>query len=154
ALRDGGTYFSQAVAPSAQTAVSLTSLFTGRYFSSLLWTSHGAGFYRSTYAVTDPSPRFPALLTAAGVRRASVARPRCLAAAYAIARGFAREVVLGRDHAYGAASAVAMLRELAEIRDGEPAFLYAHLMDAHEPYTRGSVREGPAYERYISELAT
>ncbi len=152
-LRDEGLYSPHAVAPSAPTAVSLTSMFTGRYYSSLRWTPHGTGWYRSTYPVDEPTTRFPELLTAAGVRTSSVLTPPFIASRYGIARGFARETVLSAEHATGAVSTVGIARELAAVGATEPAFIYAHLMDAHEPYDRGVRRTGSAFERYVSELS-
>ncbi|MFT5434698.1 MAG: arylsulfatase, partial [Myxococcota bacterium] len=39
-----------------------------------------------------------------------------------------------------------------DVADGRPAFFYAHVMDAHEPYDRGRLKTGDPFERYLSEL--
>src|SRR5262249_41954418 len=69
-LKRRGAYFARTTSPGSQTAVSLTAVFSGRYFSQLYWTMHGSGTSRFAYAADDPWPRFPQLLTQHGVATA------------------------------------------------------------------------------------
>ena len=57
----------------AQTASSLSTLFSGLYFSELRWMDHGVGDTRFLYAADDPAPRFPEILSGHGVRTANYA---------------------------------------------------------------------------------
>ena len=34
----------------------------------------------------------------------------------------------------------------------QACFVYAHLTEPHEPYDRGALKTGPAFERYFSEV--
>jgi hypothetical protein len=153
-LRTRGAYFPHAVAPGAQTSVSLSTMFTGRYFSSLEWQPHGRGRTRFLYPAVDPTPRFPELLGRAGVGTASFIGLIFLSSYFGLTRGFAEEtvVVTGRQHAHAQAVMGPLLARLDRLGDGEPFFAYVHLMDAHEPYDRGRVKQGPAFARYLSEV--
>ncbi|MBI4952193.1 MAG: sulfatase [Myxococcales bacterium] len=154
ALRASGAWFERAVAPGSQTSVSLTSLFTGRYFSELRWSEHGTGRSRFLYAADDPSPRFPELLGAAGVHTESFLGLSFLSGEYGIARGFATEHVYstGRSHAFVHDVLEPLVAALRRVGPG-PALFYAHVMEPHAPYDRGARREGSDFERYLSEVA-
>ena len=152
-LRDHGAWFARASSAGSQTSVSLTSAFSSRYFSQLRWGYHGIGRTRFLYAAADDSPRFPALLSEAGVATHSVLGVIFLASEFGITRGFADEklVVRGRGHAEAANVLGPILKGLSEVRR-EPALFYAHVMEPHEPYDRGAVKTGPEWERYLSEV--
>ncbi len=55
-MKHGGVTFTHAYAPGTQTALSLSTMFSGRYFSELFWTDHGVGRTRYLYPADDPSP--------------------------------------------------------------------------------------------------
>ncbi|MEZ4306800.1 MAG: hypothetical protein R3F14_01950 [Polyangiaceae bacterium] len=55
--------FTRAISPGSQTSVSLTTMFSGRYFSQLYWARHGHGSSRFLYAAEDDAPCFPEILT-------------------------------------------------------------------------------------------
>ena len=152
-MRDGGAYFSRAVAPGSQTSVSLAAMFSGRYFSQLAWEPHGVGMARFLYPAHDDTARFPALLGAAHVRTESFVGLQFLAGSYGVARGFERERVLveGRAHARAEALMRPLVSAVARQSD-EPAFYYVHLTEPHEPYDRGAAKEGTPFERYLSEI--
>jgi hypothetical protein len=153
-LRDHGAYFTRFSATGSQTSVSLTSMFSGRYFSELDWQPYGDGRSRFLYAREDDSPRFPELLSADGVHTVSYLGLLFLQGRFGIARGFVQEHVVTdtRRHAFAAELMKPLIAELDRIGDGRH-FLYAHVMEPHEPYDRGSLKSGGEFERYVSEIA-
>lgn len=154
ALKRSSAYFTRATTPGGQTTVSLSTTFSGRYFSSLAWTMHGDGVARFLYPADDPSPRFPTLLAAHGVTTANVASLNFLASDFGVIRGFAEEQIVprGRTHAMAKALIDPIIQRLSRAGP-EPLFLYTHLMEPHAPYDRGSVKQGTDHERYLSEIA-
>ncbi|MEZ4437908.1 MAG: sulfatase [Polyangiaceae bacterium] len=152
ALRDGGASFLAATAPGSQTSVTLTSLFSGRYFSQLRWDYHGEGASRFQYAAADPTPRFVARLSEAGVDTQSFLGLIFLSEGYGVTRGFATERVLveGRHHAHVSSLLPPLIQAVATAEG--PSFFFAHLMEPHAPYDRGTLRRGSDFERYLSEI--
>ncbi|HTU57318.1 MAG TPA: sulfatase-like hydrolase/transferase, partial [Polyangiales bacterium] len=151
-----GAYFSQARAPGSQTAVTLTATFAGKHASELAWAAHGTGDYRHQYAAADATPRWPAWLTARGVDTFKVVSLAFLANAFGVSPGFAEEhaVHRGKAHAPGTRVIQPLLARLeAAFTSARPSFVYAHLTEPHEPYDRGALKTGPAFERYVSEVA-
>jgi Sulfatase len=152
-MKHDGVVFTHAYAPGTQTALSLSTMFSGRYFSELFWSDHGVGRTKYLYPADDPSPRFPELLTAHGVATLDLAGVVFLGAEFGVTRGFKDEqvVVTGWTHAR-AAQVIDPL--LARLRSGVrgPFFAYTHLMEPHEPYDRGR-KDGTARERWLSEVA-
>ena len=150
-LRDSGAYFSRALAPGSQTSVTYTSVFSGRYFSQLHWAYHGSGKERRLYAAADSSPRIGEILGEAGVRTVSVLSPGFLRSQFGVARGFEEENLVSKDHAPARELMRPLLKELRTPRSGA-ALYFVHFMDAHKPYNRGPLKEGPPEQRYLSEL--
>jgi len=152
-MKHSGVVFTHAYAPGTQTALSLSTLFSSRYFSELLWTDHGVGRTRYLYPADDPSPRFPALLSANGVATGNFAPVVFLGAEFGVASGFEEErvVVTGWTHARATQVIEPLLGRLHNHGHG-PLFLYTHLMEPHEPYDRGR-KDGTPRERYLSEIA-
>jgi arylsulfatase A-like enzyme len=152
-LKRDGVVFTHASAPATQTALSLATLFSGRYFSELMWTDHGVGGTRYLYPADDASPRFPALLTEHGVATADYAGLVFLAADFGVARGFREETVTveGRRHAQATELIDPLLERLRHPGRG-PLFLYTHLLEPHAPYDRGR-SHGTSHERYLAEVA-
>jgi arylsulfatase A-like enzyme len=97
--------------------------------------------------------RFPALLTARGVKTMDAVSINFLAADYGVVRGFAEEKIVtdGRRHAAGKAVIDPIVERLRRAGP-EPLFLYGHLTEPHAPYDRGR-RDGTERERYLSEIA-
>jgi arylsulfatase A-like enzyme len=147
-----GVTFARAIAPGSQTSVSLTTMFSGRYFSQLYWARFGRGPSRFLYAAEDPAPRFPEILARAGVQTALFGGTNFLANEYGVARGFATsKVPEGRRHAWAGEVLDPLIARLQ--RTGpEPTFLYAHIMEPHAPYDRGK-KTGTDFERYVSEVS-
>ena len=152
-LKRDGVTFTRASAPASQTALSLSTLFTGRYFSELVWTDFGAGRTKHLYPSEDPSPRFPQILSDHGVATANFAGLVFLGNAWGVTRGFREETVTVESwrHARAAELIDPLLDRLHRAGPG-PLFLYTHLMEPHEPYDRGR-KDGTPYERYLSEIA-
>jgi hypothetical protein len=151
-----GAYFSQARAPGSQTAVTLTATFAGKHASELAWAAHGTGDFRHQYAAADATPRWPEWLSARGVDTFKVVSLAFLANAFGVAPGFAEEraVHRGKAHAPGTRVIEPLLEHLqAAAASTQPCFVYAHLTEPHEPYDRGVLKTGPAFERYVSEVA-
>jgi arylsulfatase A-like enzyme len=155
AMAEHGARFTNVVAPGSQTAISLSSLFSGRYFSELTWDWVGTGAKRFVYPAADPAPRFPELLTAAGIPTTLVGPIVFLNAEYGIARGFSdhRVIVEDTSHAHGAQVIDMLVDRIRAADPNRPAFFYAHLIEPHHPYDRGEKKDGPAFERYVSEIA-
>ncbi len=152
-LRDSGVHFARASSAGSQTSVSITSMFTGRYFSQLYWDRYGTGRTRFIYAASDPTVRFPQLLSEAGVRTDSFIGLIFMSDRYGLARGFQNEHVLveGRRHAAARALMTPVLQHLRSHKAG-PAFVFTQLMEPHEPYDRGKLKTGSPKERYLSEV--
>jgi arylsulfatase A-like enzyme len=152
-LKRDGVVFAHASAPGTQTALSLSTVFSGRYFSELAWTDHGVGGTRYLYPAEDASPRFPQLLTQQGVATATTVGLTFLAGEFGVARGFREETVKveGRRHARATELIDPLLDRLRHAGRG-PLFLFTHLTEPHEPYDRGRA-DGTPRDRYLSEVA-
>lgn len=153
-LRDHAAYFPRALAPGSQTSVTMTTMFTGQYFSQLRWAKHGVGDKRFLYAAGDPATRFPELLTDAGIGSSSFLGLIFLGSYFGISRGFAEEtlVVQDRRHAMAPELMGPLFARLRRVGN-RPHFFWVHLMEPHAPYDRGQLKEGSEWDRYISEVA-
>ncbi|MEP7125163.1 MAG: sulfatase-like hydrolase/transferase [Byssovorax sp.] len=152
-MKRQGAFFTQATSPGSQTAVSLSSTFASRAFSEMYWSMHGVGSSRFAYPCDEPTDRFPALLTANGVKTMDAVSINFLAADFGVVRGFGEEKIVtnGRSHAAGKAVIDPIVERLRRAGP-EPLFLYAHLTEPHAPYDRGR-KDGTERERYLSEIA-
>jgi len=151
-LRRTAAMFGNAISPGSQTSVSLTTMFSGRYFSQLYWSRYGIGSARFLYAAEDSTPRFPEILVANGVQTALFGGTNFLANEFGVARGFTEsKVPTGRRHAV-ATEVLNPLIDRLNRAGPEPLFVYAHIMEPHSPYDRGK-RKGTDFERYVSEVA-
>ncbi len=150
-LRDEGVWFTEARSAGASTAPALASLFSSLYYSQLHWTTHPK---RSTevFPHLDPSPRFPELLGAAGVRTVSIDTTGWLTNEFGIVRGFKIEEGARKGRGYPAADVVlgALNRRLG--RAPSRTFGFAHLLDPHSPY-QSAGRFATPYEGYLAEIA-
>jgi hypothetical protein len=148
-----GVFFTRAFGASTQTALSLSTLFSGRYYSEQYWTDHGRGRTRFLYPSDDSSIRFPEVLTSRGVGTANFAGLIFLCNEYGVLRGFTEETmtVTSAYHAL-APQLINPLLERLEHAGAGPLFLYTHLMEPHDPYDRGR-QDGTPQERYLSEVA-
>jgi hypothetical protein len=153
-LMKEGAVFTQARSPGSQTAVSLSALFTGKYFSELRWEKFGKGRTRFDYPATDDTERFVAKLTDFGVSTFKVVSLTFLRNDFGVARGFAEEEIVteGRRHARGKEVVDPLIRRLRNAAPDEPLFVYAHLTEPHAPYDRGKVKAGLPKKCYLSEV--
>ena len=147
-LRSEGLLFTDAHTPGSSTVYTLTSLFSGKYYSQLEW----SGPRGDVWPRRDRTARFPELLSP-DVWTVHATSFNWLDDAHGVTRGFEVEdydaesgprwktaETLGAD-------IVARLGEVGE----RSAFLYAHFNDAHMPYDRAG-RRGSPFERYVGEL--
>ncbi len=153
ALRARGAVFTRALAPASQTALSLTSLFTGRYFSELRWAHYGVGETRFHYPAADPSPRLPELLAPVGVPTVIFKGLTFLRGDFGVARGFREDPVRidGARHANARELIDPLLARLGRVRGG-PLFAFTHLLEPHAPYDRATTG-GTVHDRYVAEIA-
>jgi arylsulfatase A-like enzyme len=151
-MREGVT-FTEARSPGSQTAVSLTALFAGKYFSGMRWERFGVGKNRFEYAAHDATPRLPTLLGDGGIPTFKVVSLAFLTNEYGVAPGFAEEikVTTGRRHATATEVTTPLLDRLRKAK-GEPLFAFVHLTEPHAPYDRGAVTEGAPFDCYVSEI--
>jgi Sulfatase len=151
-LRREGVFFTHAYTPGAQTEVSMAALFSGRYYSELLWTDYGSGWAFHPHPVEDPSVRFPELLESHGVATANFAGISFLGEGYGVTRGFREDtkILFRKTSAPGFRLIGAMMDRLKHPGEG-PMFLVAHLIDTHAPYGRGR-KEDSDYERYLTTI--
>lgn len=148
-----GTTFTNARSPGSQTAVSMATLFTGKYFSELHWSKYGTGKSRFDYPALDDTPRFVAKLTDAGVSTFKVVSLTFLKNDFGVAAGFAEEEVVttGRRHARGREVVGPLVERLQAAREDEALFVFAHLTEPHHPYDRAGFKGSP-HDRYLAEV--
>jgi hypothetical protein len=152
-LKRTGTTFVNATSAGSQTSASLTALFSGKSYSEVPWTRYGSGRLRFYYPNSMTSSRFPDSLLSRNVATASFLGVSFLESHYGIAGGFAEEtsLVQGRQHASSNKVFDSLLKRLDRAKKGDRLFLYAHVMDVHEPYNLGR-KDGAPFERYVSEI--
>jgi arylsulfatase A-like enzyme len=151
-LRAGGVDFARAHSPGAQTVYTMTSWFTGKYFSGVYWRKKPAQLF---WADADPTPRFPELLGEHHVASTYVKAGRWIGTTTGLVGGFSSYIELQekvRHDDYASADAVSdhVVDELEKQGPG-PLYLFAHFMDAHGPY-RGIAPGGTSFRRYLAEL--
>ncbi len=154
-LKREGVVFTEASAPGTQTGVSLSALFSGRYYSEQRWANYGSGKDLHPYPAGDLPPRFPQLLSDHHVATVHEESLVFLRGDFGVARGFREEKLMGHsaEAAPGAQLIHALLDRLDHPSQG-PLFLYAHLVDAHAPYGGGRGGTKTDYERYLSSVAS
>ena len=140
------TYFAVARSPTTSTMTTMASVFSGKYYSQLLW----SGARKKPLA--EPTPRFPELLAEHGVRTFLAAGT--LGQIYGrsgIARGFASEVAIPYGPRPSALAVNAIIAELERSIE-RPRFVYSHFIEPHAPYDLAGP-EGSSFERYVREIA-
>jgi len=151
-LKRDGVVFSNASTAGTQTPVSLSTMFSGRYFSEQRWEEFGVGRERYPYPATDTSPRFPELLVAHAVSTENEAGFVFLADRFGVARGFQEETMFGTPESAAPARmlAGALLRRLERSKEG-PLFLYTHFAEPHAPYQLGVPSD--EFHHYLAAVA-
>lgn len=152
ALQRESVDFTLARSPGSQTVYSLTTLFSGTYFSQQYWTAIKDLKDNYTWPHDDPHQRFPELLTKAGIPTVNHAAATWMRNKWGVVRGFSEEQWFESDLKFSKAfylgdATVARIRE----HEGGPLFLYMHFFDPHEPYDR-AITSGSANDRYVAEI--
>lgn len=143
-LHRASTYFTDAHPPTTSTMTTMASVFTGKYFSQLLWQS-------SKPPLIEPTLRFPQLLQGAGVRTALFAGPQGrLHAHTGVALGFTTDVTVS-PKGVPARNNVDKIIEYLDNSPEAPLFIYSHFIEPHLPYSLGGSR-GTPFERYFAEV--
>lgn len=152
-LKREGVVFTRARTPGTQTEISMTSLFSGRYFSELPWKDSGSGWNFHPHPATDTFVRFPEILEDRGVTTVNVSGIAFLAEGFGVVRGFREETRM--IHKKSAESAFNLIRAMSDrLTKGSvgPLFICTHLTESHSPYSPG--RQGdPDYQRYLTAIA-
>jgi hypothetical protein len=152
-MRKESVDFANARAPSSQTAATLTSVFSGTYFSQQLW--NRADFEKNgIWPHADPNVRFPELLAKAGVPTVTFSGAKWLFNRWGCVRGFTEETAIKPTKSYYAHAEPimdAILLRLKEVQDG-PLFLFVHFLDPHAPYDLSKVKGSPR-DRWLGELS-
>ncbi len=155
-LRAESLDFTQARTPGSQTVYSVTSLFTGTYFSEQYWSKLNSGKDRYLWPCNDPTVRFPTLLTKAGVRTVTRSAARWMVNEWGVTRGFQDEGWTRSRQKYSLAPEVT--DSLFWVMDHHPTgrmFVYTHYLDPHAPYDRGDRADGngnSTLDAYVREL--
>lgn len=152
-LNQEAVSFTRARTPGSGTVPSLTTMFSGRYFSQIWWERMGA----TEWPHRDLEPRFPELLQQQGVHTMTFTPLLWLLNSYRVGAGFDEETTLDGNnkdrskHVHSGRLLPAVEQRLRQGITG-PNFIVFHMMDCHAPYDSGSVKTGPMKGRYLSEL--
>jgi arylsulfatase A-like enzyme len=146
-LREEGVYFPRAWSAAPDTNASVTSMFSGRYSSQMLWTPKKAGRIKP-FPHKDPTPRVPELLTKNSVQSGLSGHMRGMHPPFGLTKGFGS--IFQSKHA--AKKVVESWAHWLADRREEPSLTYIHFIEAHSPYD-GAGTEGSKYERYVREVA-
>lgn len=151
-LRDESVGFTQARTPSPSTLTSITSMFSGLYYSQIYWTKNETERWGGRiFPHEDESTRFPELLNEHGVRTVHLLADHGLDHSTRVSAGFETIRKTARNNGHAQDLMALFLDELGKLEEG-PAFLYGHFLDPHAPYNRAG-KEGTLYERYLREVA-
>jgi arylsulfatase A-like enzyme len=150
-----GVYFEDAISPSAQTVYTMTSWFSGKYFSQLYWSrpkSNG-----QFWPNRDPTKRIPSLLHASGIDSTYVMAAQWLSDKNGLVGGFTHYDNLmkgkgNKDYARASQMSKDVITRLHEIQAGQPYFIFAHFMDPHLPY-KGVKKEKVPFDTYVHEIS-
>jgi hypothetical protein len=153
ALRRESVELSHVWSPASGTIWTISSLFSGRYYSQLYWSVKKDSPTTKVYPHEDTSVRFTEVLARAGIRSLTVSEMPDVSNAYGVLRGITVEHPMPGLGFPATALFDVLLSSLDDVRGGQRTrFAYIHLLDAHSPYTR-ITKEGTPYERYLGELA-
>jgi membrane-anchored protein YejM (alkaline phosphatase superfamily) len=144
-LRKASTYFTVARSPTASTMTTMASVFSGRYYTQLHWSTEKAS------PLIEPTPRFPELVAEQGVRTLLVAGT--LGQIYGksgVARGFSTEVAVPPKRKPATVAVDAIIAELDKQPDG-PQLIYSHFIEPHAPYDLAG-KKGSQFARYLREI--
>jgi len=144
-MRKHAVHFSLARSTSPGTVASFTSLFSGKYYSGLRFELQARG---KVVPVRDASPRFPQVLSAAGVHTSHVMGFAGIGRSNGVANGFTAE------HSFGekakARQSVDRIMEELEASVAGPRLIFTHFLEPHAPYTAGG-KKG-SFDAYLREI--
>lgn len=154
-LTKQSVYFSNARAAGSATVPSLSAMFSGKYYSELVWKRRSKG--ADVWPMADDSVRFPEILQRAGVDTVTFAAKTWLLSERGVVRGFSEKEDLDQNrkprsnHVKFREVRPKLQQRLSQGSDA-PLFFYAHLMDPHSPYNSGKRKKGKVFSRYVSEI--
>lgn len=140
--------FTMARSPTPATLATITSLFTGKYYSQIYWTRPKPHVPTAEH---EPTKFLAELLQENGVHTAQVA---VMGAPWKRggARGFDKIIRVKKSFGPASQAMDLILRELK--RDPKkPRFLYSHFADPHYPYLAGKPKDS-RFDRYVAEVAS
>jgi len=154
-MRAESISFTEARAPGSQTVYTMSSLFSGTYFSQQYWSPAMLRRSRQLWPHEDPTVRFPALLGRANIPTVNYTGAEWMRNRWGVVAGFSNEhwitdtikILYTRAEVVGDA----LLERIKRLKEG-PIFLFTHFLDPHAPYNLSKVR-GSAFERYLGEVA-
>jgi arylsulfatase A-like enzyme len=154
-LKEQSVYFSEARAPSCQTVTTLSSMFSGLYFSQQRWSRDPES--SASFPGDDTTPRFPQLFQQARVPTVVAPAAYFLVNEYGVVRGFdeqasPRTPSLNKTGFTDGAHLSERAIEVLQGHEGGALFLYVHYLDARYPYSAGEPRS-PGFERYLGALS-
>ena len=151
ALRDASLHFTEARAPGSQTVYTISEFFMGKYFSQQYWSTHPV--HRDLWPDDDETPRFPQVLTDAGIPTLNLATTVWLIGDAGVVRGFSEDMHVApvkSRYTLSAQTLPVLIDRLEKVGDG-PLFAYTHMLDAH--YTVSPLgKKLPATKRYLANL--
>jgi arylsulfatase A-like enzyme len=150
-LRDEGAYLREARSPSPTTVTSISTIFTGRFYSQLYWTEQTGGGHQKLFPWQDDTSRVEALLNARKVATTLVVSGTGFADKYGLTPGFGEAIGKGSPVGIPAAQITAAVIKRLEKQGEGPLFVYSHYFEPHAPYDRGG-KEGTEFERYVKEV--
>ena len=151
ALRHQSVEFALARSPTSSTVTTLTSVFTGKYYSSLYWSEVASGPFKGAIMPhEDPSPTLAGLLSAGGVHTVHALSLHGLMKELGVGRGFDEELETPSDYGAAATLMSLVLERLQRDPEGRQ-FYFMHFVDPHAPYDLAGP-QGTDYERYVREL--
>jgi arylsulfatase A-like enzyme len=152
ALRDASVDFTETRATATATAQSVSSIFTGEYYSQLYWSSRPNWNAEAMYPHADATPRFTELLVKGGIRTATVSGMAGLSSEFGVVKGFEEEKIIAMKRGFAHADQISpVVVSRVSAQGAEPLFLYVHYTDAHAPYAYGTAKGSP-FEQYMKGL--
>ncbi len=146
-IAEHGATFTFAHSSASATSASIAALFAGRHYSTLYWTKHPTARGKTAYFTGDDDyTGFPTLLEDAGVRTTCVVTQQGFEPRFGLSRGFGEYT----EEIRGAKRRVERILAWLDGVGDERELVYAHIMDAHYPYTDGG--KGTLYERYLGAV--
>jgi hypothetical protein len=150
-MRERSLRFERVWAPAAYTMASLRSVFAGVYYQQQDGRKMAALRRAAGQRASVPDdPFLPALLNEGGVSTITLRASRMFARNGSVCRGFAKEKVLRSNYAKDVVNG---LLKVLKKEPRKPLFVYAHMMDPHQPYNRGGNTTGTPFERYLAEVS-